>query len=185
MWELLDSDGNVVNTIVSGEDFARQYAETNGWTLRLVAVPQEHDQPDEPDPYEVKLKEVGDACTAVIYAGVEVETTQGLERFSLTSYDQIELMSQQAAVAAGAEAVPYHADGELCRMFSALEFLGVAEAATAHIFYHRTYCNHLNAWIRRTEDPGMLQEIHYGAELPEDLDANMKSILGAMGGDGE
>ena len=81
----------------------------------------------------------------------------------------------------GAQAVPYHADGELCRMYTAAEFSALAQAATAHVFYHRTYCNHVNAWIARA---GLdeLAAIEYGAELPADLAASMARIMQEAGG---
>ena len=77
--------------------------------------------------------------------------------------------------------MPYHADGELCRMYPAEEFAVLAQAAMAHVFYHRTYCNHVNAWIARAEAEE-LAGITYGAELPEDLAASMAAILEAGGG---
>ena len=124
-----------------------------------------------------KLQEVGAACSAAIYAGVDV----GEAHYSLTEHDQTEIMAQYATIKEGAAAVPYHADGQLCRMYPAEEFAALAQAATAHVFYHRTYCNHLNAWIRRAglEELGA---IAYGAALPEDLAANMAAILAEAGG---
>ena len=121
---------------------------------------------------EVKLREIGEACSAAIYAGVDV----GGAHYSLTEHDQTEIMAQYATVKEGAAAVPYHADGELCRMYPAEEFAALAQAATEHVFYQRTYCNHLNAWIRRA---GLeeLKGITYGAELPEDLEQSMMEIL--------
>ena len=86
-----------------------------------------------------------------------------------------------SAAEEGAAAVPYHADGELCRMYPAEEFSALAQAATAHIFYHRTYCNHVNAWIGRASLDELV-DITYGAELPEDLAASMAAILSAAGG---
>jgi hypothetical protein len=126
----------------------------------------------------VKQLEMGAACTEAIYAGIEVDG----KRYALTAYDQTQIMGQLSAVQQGATAVPYHADGELCRMFTAAEFTEVANAAIAHIFWHRTYCNHLNAWIKR----GKLKEISgikYGAELPADLAENMAALIAAAGGD--
>ena len=90
-------------------------------------------------------------------------------------------MAQAQTVKEGAAAVPYHADGELCRMYPAEEFTALAQAATAHVFYHRTYCNHLNAWIARA-DLEELPAIIYGAELPKDLAASMAAIIAAAGG---
>jgi hypothetical protein len=91
-------------------------------------------------------------------------------------------MGQLSLVQQGAPFVPYHADGELCRMFTAEEFMAVANTAIQHIFYHRTYCNHLNAWIRR----GSLAEVRdmfYGVDLPADLAENMTQLLKTAGGD--
>ena len=96
-------------------------------------------------------------------------------------HDQTELMAQAQTVKEGAAAVPYHADGELCRMYPAEEFTALAQAATAHVFYHRTYCNHMNAWIARA-DLEELPAIVYGAELPKDLAASMAAIIAAAGG---
>jgi len=126
----------------------------------------------------VVKQEIGAACTAVIYAGVEVEG----KRYSLTEHDQTELMAQLQSVKEGAAAIPYHADGELCRLYSAEEFAAVAQAATAHIFYNRTYCNHLNAWIKRATVK-QLATIKYGVELPKDLAEAMGVILAAAAGE--
>ena len=124
-----------------------------------------------------KLQEAGLACTAAIYAGIDV----GGAHYSLTEHDQTEIMAQYTTVKEGAAAVPYHADGELCRMYPAEEFAALAQAATAHVFYHRTYCNHVNAWIARA---GLeeLEGVTYGAALPEDLAVHMAGVLEAAGG---
>lgn len=129
---------------------------------------------------EAVRQETGAACSAAIYAGIEVNG----RRYSLTEHDQTEIMAQYASVKEGVAAVPYHADGELCRMYLAEEFAALAQAATAHVFYHRTYCNHLNAWIQRAELEE-LAAIQYGAELPEDLAQSMAAIISAAGGGGD
>ena len=113
-----------------------------------------------------------------IYAGIDV----GGAHYSLTEHDQTELMAQFQTVKEGAKEVPYHADGELCRMYTAEEFTALTQAATAHVFYHRTYCNHLNAWIKRAgldEIPAIV----YGADLPADLAASMAALIEKAGGD--
>lgn len=123
-----------------------------------------------------KLLEISASCSAAIYAGVSV----GRSHYSLTEHDQMELTAQYTLVKEGAQAVHYHADGELCRMYPADEFTALARVATAHVFYHRTYCNHLLAWIRRVETAEELATITYGAALPEDLAAHMEEILNAQ-----
>ena len=116
------------------------------------------------------------ACNAAITAGMDVETTQGTEHFSLQETDQINLTTAVTAVQQGAAGYPYHADGELCRMFTAAEIGAVGQASIAHKLYHTTYCNHLFAWIRRAS-AAELSGITYGAELPEDLAASMQALL--------
>lgn len=159
-----------------------QHREDSIKTLRLVrqGIEPPEDWTDVAQVRAAKKAEIGLACSAAIYAGIDV----GGKHFSLTEHDQTEILTQYTFVKEGTEAVPYHADGELCRMFTAAEFTAIAEAATAHIFYHRTYCNHVNAWIARAglDD---LAAITYGTELPADLAASMAAIIEAAGGGAE
>ena len=151
-----------------------------GMRLERLGIQPPSDWNDVEQVRAVKKQEIGAECSAAIYAGVDV----GGSHYSLTEHDQTELMAQFTTVKEGAAAVPYHADGELCRMYPAEEFTELAQAATAHVFYHRTYCNHLNAWIKRA-DLAELDSISYGAELPADLAASMAEIIKAAGGGAE
>ena len=130
---------------------------------------------------EVKADKIADlsaACNAAIVAGMDVETTQGTEHFSLEETDQINLTTALTAVQAGAASYPYHADGQLCRMFTAAEIQTIAQASVQHKLYHTTLCNHLLTWARRAETAEELTGISYTAEnLPEDLAANMAEVL--------
>lgn len=137
---------------------------------------------DRPTPKEAKLAEIAAACEAAIYAGVGVQTTEGVEHFSLTLNDQTNI-SNLALQSAQGLPVLYHADGKLCRAFSPEEMGAVATAAVMHKTYHTTLCNHLNVWIRRTEDDEELAAITYDSVLPADLAANMNALLG--GGDAQ
>jgi len=144
--------------------------------------------PPEPDTdalRRAKKDEIGAACNAAIYAGVEV----GGRSYSLTIYDQTEIDKLAKLIEDGMTHVPYHADGELCRPYPADEFMPIAEAKDAHILLHRTYCNHVNRWIDRA-GAGELGGIHYDPamrNLPVDLAANMASLLSmfGQGGGGE
>ncbi len=123
-----------------------------------------------------KILEVSNQCQNSIYAGIDVETTQGTEHFSLEETDQINLQAATAAIQAGAGGYPYHADGKLCRIFTAEEIKRIGNEAISHKMYHTTYCNHMFEWIRRAEGEE-LQNIQYGAELPDDLKASMEAVL--------
>ena len=131
-----------------------------------------------------KLAELSASCNDAITAGMDVETTQGTEHFSLQETDQINLTTALSAVQAGAPGYPYHADGQLCRLFTAAEIQAIAEASVKHKLYHTTLCNHLLTWARRAETREELSGITYAADgMPEDLAANMAAVLAAAAGD--
>ena len=147
----------------------------------LAAWEAEHPDPVSlEDKRAAKHAEISAASEAAIYAGMDVETTQGTEHFSLTEKDQINLTTAKNAVDKGAVAYPYHADDARCRIFTADEINAISQASIAHIIYHTSYCNHLFEWIRRA-DAAELAGITYGAELPGDLAAHMQEILTQAG----
>ena len=125
-----------------------------------------------------KEAEISAACNGAIVAGMDVETSQGTEHFALQETDQINLTTALSAVQAGAAGYPYHADGQLCRMFTAEEIQAIAQASVRHKLYHTTLCNHLLTWVRRAATAAELETITYAAEgLPDDLAANMAQVL--------
>ena len=128
-----------------------------------------------------KLTELSASCNAAITAGMDVETTQGTEHFSLQETDQINLTTALSAVQSGAAGYPYHADGQLCRLFTATEIQSIAATSVRHKLYHTTLCNHLLTWARRAETKEELSGITYAAGgMPEDLAANMAAVLAAV-----
>lgn len=129
-----------------------------------------------------KLSSLSEICNQTIVAGMDVETTEGMEHFSLEETDQINLTTALSAIEQGAKGYPYHADKKLCRMFTAVELKAIAEKATAHKLYHTTLCNHLLILARRATTTADLDKITYSAGcLPPDLAENMKKILVAAG----
>lgn len=158
--------------------------------IKGIAYNSEYTIEDVPDdrPLEEiradKLVELSASCNAAITAGMDVETTKGTEHFSLQETDQINLTTALSAVQSGAAGYPYHADGQLCRLFTASEIQAIAAASVRHKLYHTTLCNHLLTWARRAETKEALSGITYSADgLPEDLAANMAAVLAAAAGD--
>lgn len=138
----------------------------------------------QPDPLDTlrgqKEAEISAACNAAIVSGMDVETSQGTEHFSLQETDQINLTTAYNAILSGAQSYPYHADGQLCRMFTADEVKAVSAASIQHKLYHTTLCNHLLTWARRAETELEIEGISYTAEgLPDDLAANMAQVMAA------
>ena len=130
-----------------------------------------------------KLEELSAACNAAITAGCDVVLSDGFSgHISLTAEDQINLTNACGAVEGGAEAYPYHLDGQLCALYPAADIMSMGQAATVHKLYHTTYYNHLSAWVRCCETAADVRAITYGAALPDDLADNMAAILAASGG---
>lgn len=165
-----------------------------------VYVPPAPPEPvPEPEPYVPTLAEVKAAkkaeisaiCERVIFSGCDVTLSDGqLHHFSLTEKDQLNLFGKQAQMAAGADQLEYHADGYPCRYYSAADMKDIIESAMWYVSYHTTYCNALNMWIAGCESTEEVQEIYYGADVPEEyrsevLNAYLIQIAGMAGGGGE
>lgn len=171
---LSDMAENDIPTLIKLDE----YQDVLGWTW-------DGESWIEPEPpvetfEEVKKKkrdEVDLACMNAIINGVDVELPTGVEHFSLEETDQINLTAALTMVERGVPSYPYHADGQLCRLYTADEIKAISAAAMSHKLYHTTYCNHLFNWIERAESIEEVKSIYYGATLPEDLQANMTEVL--------
>lgn len=153
---------------------------SNDGSVYVPPVPPEP-VPD-PEPYVPTLQEVkatkkaeiSAICEQVIYSGCDVTLSDGeLHHFSLTIRDQINLFGKQAQMAAGAEKVEYHADGNPCRYYSREDMENIIGSAKWYVSYHTTYCNALNMWIDGCQTSEDVQEIYYGADVPEEYRNNV------------
>ena len=144
--------------------------------------PEEPGEQLPPEPYNptlaelqvAKKAEVAAACEQAIYRGVSVTLADGdIEHFSLTEHDQINLFGKQAQLAAGADQLEYHADGQPCRYYSATDMQSIIQAAMWHVSYHTTYCNAINMWIAGCQEQEEVTEIFYGADVPEEYQSEV------------
>jgi len=131
---------------------------------------------------EERLAEFQKACQDAIYKGIEVETSEGMKKFSLTLQDQINLIVVRNLLDKGSSVIPYHADGEAIRLWSHDDVQKILQEADRHIAYHRVYFSLLREWIRRMSYPEFLG-IDYGVPLPDDLAKSMIGILASTTGD--
>lgn len=143
-----------------------------------------------PEPYEptlvelqaAKKREISQACETAIYSGVDVKLSdRSTEHFSLTEHDQLNLFGKQVQLAAGAEQLEYHSDGQPCRYYSAADMQTIIAAAMQHVSYHTTYCNAVNMWIAGCESTEEVQAIYYGADVPEEYQSDvLKAYIASM-----
>ena len=125
-----------------------------------------------------KLKAASDACEAAITSGIDVLFGDGRkEHFSLEVPDQSNIDGVFNAVVLGATAYPYHADGEQCKLYTASDIVTLYVAKQSYITQQTTYNNALRQWLRRETSFEVLKGISYGAELPDDLKAEVAGIL--------
>ena len=171
-------------------DVSLEWSEANEEIAKREAYNGDYTIVEEPDDRTLdeiradKLAELSASCNDAITAGMDVETTQGTEHFSLQETDQINLTTALSAVQSGASGYPYHADGQLCRLFTAAEIQAIAAASVKHKLYHTTLCNHLLTWARRAATKEELSGITYSADgLPEGLASNMAAVLAEAAGD--
>ena len=136
---------------------------------RVDAVAPEEKKPETLKEFKTaKKQEISQACEQIIYAGISVTLADGtVEHFALTEHDQLNLFGKQAQLATGADRLEYHSDGKPCRYYSATDMQTIIAAAMQHVSYHTTYCNALNMWVAGCETADELQQIYYGADVPE------------------
>lgn len=157
-----------------------QHPRIDGNTIILSNMaPAEPTKPSLAEVQADKLTEINAACDAAITVGCDVTLSDGTAgHISLSIPDQINLTTAKEAVKAGGSGYAYHLDGSLCEVYPAADIAIMAKAATAHVLYHQTYCNHARAWVKRCTAIADVEAIAYGAALPDDLSAHMATVLG-------
>ena len=128
-----------------------------------------------------KKAELSEECEKAIIAGVDV----GDAHYSLTIEDQANILAWMAVAQTG-KAVPYHQDGQPCRIYTAEEFMKVANAAVAFKTAQTTYCNLLMRQVEAMTDVDEVKAVKYGitqleGEYAEQYQIIMASLVGDNG----
>lgn len=131
-----------------------------------------------------KIKEMSHICNQTITNGFDITLSDGKEHhFSLTTQDQLNLITLSAMVTAGETTIPYHADGELCKNFSINDMENVIHTATVFKTYHTTYYNSLKEFIESIQDRNEVSNIYYGITIPNEYQSEiLKELLSNSGG---
>ena len=134
-----------------------------------------------PDIISQKKAELSAECEKAIISGVDV----GDAHYSLTIEDQANILAWMAVAQTG-KAVPYHCDGQPCRVYTADEFMEVANAAVAYKTHHTTYCNLLMRQVEAMTDADEVKAVQYGitqleGEYAEQYQIIMASLVGDSG----
>ena len=119
-----------------------------------------------------KKSELSAECEKTIVAGIEV----GDAHYSLTIEDQANILAWMAVAQTG-KAVPYHSDGNPCVIYSAEDFLKVANAAVAFKTAQTTYCNLLMRQVEAMTDVDEVKAVKYGVTQLEGKYAEQYQII--------
>lgn len=119
-----------------------------------------------------KINEISLTSQSMIINGVEFNG----KRYRLNTTDQIN-MSALSAMAQMGNKVPYHADGEICRVFEPEEMVQLAQTATNWIVYHTTYFNLLKHQILEYNNLEDVEKVYYGIKLKDEYQQIINTII--------
>ena len=125
---------------------------------------------------ETKLKEMNAACRTTIEAGFDAIIRGESKHFSLTTQDQLNLMSL-GVMAQTQSLIPYHADGEECTFYTAEEINQIIDAANSFKNYQIAYHNALKAYINDLDTIEDIAAIEYGTPIPDEYKSDVLKIL--------
>ena len=124
-----------------------------------------------------KISEMRYACDANITNGVDVEVEGGFQHFSYTLEDQTNIKDAFDMAMQTGLAVPYHCDGQGCKLYSTADIVKIFVAEKSNLTYHTTYFNQLRQYIMTLEDADDILAIYYGIELPEPYLTNLNEMM--------
>ena len=123
-----------------------------------------------------KINQMSRICRTTIESGIDLEIRGETKHFSLTTQDQLNLMSAQT-MAQTQTLIPYHADGEETDFYTNEEINQIAEAAAAFKVQHTTYYNSLKTYINTLETIEEISAITYGVEIPDEYKSDVLKVL--------
>ena len=119
-----------------------------------------------PDPTDSikaeKIAEIKKDCEDYIYAGTDVTYEDGtIEHFTYTLADQSNISEMFTAIMAGATEYPYHADGEICKIYTKEQIVAIYGTLSLFKTEATTYHNSLKAQINAMTDADAISAIKF------------------------
>lgn len=133
-----------------------------------------------------KVSEMSRICEDTIVAGFDIDLSDMTRHhFSLQLSDQLKITKLNDRAVAGEEFLPYHADNELCKIFSAQDIMLINDTMEHIIEYQVTYFNSLKAYIGSMTDKYDIINVEYGMNIPEEYQSDVLKLLLSQTTDGE
>ena len=125
---------------------------------------------------EMKLNSLSYTCRTTIEQGFDTIIRGETKHFSLTTQDQLNLMSL-GVMAQTQSLIPYHADGEECTFYTAEEINQIIDAANSFKNYQIAYYNALKTYINDLDIIEDIAAIEYGTPIPDEYKSDVLKIL--------
>ena len=126
-----------------------------------------------------KIKQLSNICKTKITSGFSVVLSDGEPyNFKLTTEDQLNLISIEGQLNAGAETFIYHATDQPCKFFSREDMIKIISAFKRYTLYHTTYFNVAKQYINSLVDIEKVNTFTYDTDVSEVIDDKViKQIL--------
>ena len=170
-------DGVIVNVIVSDEpDNINTFPVPSGLWIGDIMPPQYESIEDIKT---AKLAEISKSCEDYIYAGTDVTLLDNTTKhFTYTLADQSNISEMFTAIMAGATEYPYHADGEICKVYTKEQIVAIYGTLSLFKTEMTTYHNSLKAQINAMTDADAILAIKFKeTELTGEYLANYTEMM--------
>ena len=115
---------------------------------------------------ETKIKVLSDICKVKIIDGFTVSLADYKNyNFRLTAEDQLNLLSLENQLNAGAETFIYHATGQPCQVFTRNDMKKIINAYRKHVLYHTTYFNSAKQYLNSLDSIDKVETFTYGTDI--------------------
>lgn len=123
-----------------------------------------------------KTLEMSRDCKAAIENGFDLMLRGESHHFSLSTQDQLNLMALSTTLNMQ-DMIPYHADNEETKFYSAEEIKAIIDGAAAHKTYHTTYYNILKSYINSLDSIETIAAITYGIDVPTEFHNEVWQVI--------
>lgn len=132
-----------------------------------------------------KLNDISKRCEQSIMQGFDIVLSDGIQHhFSLKLTDQLKISKLNDKAVSGESFLPYHADDEPCKIYTAEDIIAINHQMECIIEYHTTYFNSLKIYINNMTDKNDIINLQYGDDIPENFQSDVLKIFVAQNSNG-
>lgn len=128
---------------------------------------------------ENKIKELSEECENKIYEGADITLPSDGKtyHFSFTLNDQNNIKTCFDLSVASGSKIPYHADGEACKLFEEKDLVTLYAEEQFYITKHTTFFNYLKQQIMSLETIDEVEAVTYETDLTGDFLVGYSDII--------